>query len=178
MSDTVEYREIQGHPGYRVGSDGTVWNSWVNCRWGRRRADRWKQLKPGVHGKGYLYVNLTPPAGKYRTFRVHRLVLGAFVGPCPPGMECRHLNGVKTDCRLENLAWGSPEENRQDNHRAGSYGGGEGHTQAVLTEAAVRQIRDRYAAGGVTQKQLAAEHGVAATTVAAVLSRRSWKHLG
>lgn len=112
---TVEYRDIPDWPGYRVGDDGSVWNSWINCRWGRRMTDRWKMMKPGIQKKGYLYVNLTPPGGgKYKTFRVHRLVLTAFVGPYPDGMESRHLNGVKSDCRLENLAWGTSEQNRAD----------------------------------------------------------------
>src|SRR5688500_13903704 len=97
----VEYRDIEGFPGYRVGSDGTVWCCWITCRSGRKMTDRWKQLRPGTHQKGYLYVNLTRVGEAYKSCRVHRLVLAAFVGPCPEGMECRHLNGIKTDCRLD-----------------------------------------------------------------------------
>lgn len=119
---TVEYREIAGYPGYRVGDDGSVWFAWVNTRWGRRLRDTWKRMKPGTHHKGYLYVNLTPAeGGSYKTFRVHRLILGAFVGPCPEGMQCRHLNGIKKDCSLGNLKWGTHEENCEDNRRLGSY---------------------------------------------------------
>jgi hypothetical protein len=116
ISDTtIEYRDVPGWLGYRVGSDGSVWFAWINCRWGRRLTDRWKPMKIATHWKGYKYVNLTPAGGgKYKTFRVHRLVLEAFVGPCPEGMETRHLNGVRDDCRLNNLAWGTPDENRAD----------------------------------------------------------------
>lgn len=119
---TTQYRDIPGFPGYRVGDDGSIWFAWVNCRWGRRLTDRWKQMKIATHWKGYLYVNLTPPeGGRYKTFRVHRLVLEAFVGPCPEGMECRHLNGVRNDNRLANLAWGTKEENYADCRAHGSY---------------------------------------------------------
>ena len=36
---------------------------------------------------------------------VAELVLTAFIGPKPPGAVARHLNGDKTDNRLENLSW-------------------------------------------------------------------------
>ncbi len=175
-ANSIEYRDVPGFPGYRVGDDGSVWNAWINCRWGRRLTDRWKRLKPGTHQRGYLYVNLTPVGGRYKTFRVHRLVLEAFVGPCPEGMECRHLNGVKTDCRLDNLAWGTPEQNRQDNRDLDRYGFGENHTQTKLREADVRAIRARFAVGALPGK-LAAEFGVTPSNITAIITRRSWKHL-
>lgn len=37
--------------------------------------------------------------------RVHVLVLETFVGRCPAGMECFHLDGDTYNCRLENLEW-------------------------------------------------------------------------
>lgn len=122
-NSTVQYRGIPGFNGYRVGDDGSVWFAWINCSKGRLLTDRWKPMKLGVHRKGYLYVNLTPPeGGKYRTFRVHRLVLEAFVGPCPGDMECRHLNGVRDDCRLVNLAWGTRAENVEDRRKHANHG--------------------------------------------------------
>jgi hypothetical protein len=50
---------------------------------------------------------------------VHQLVLEAFVGPCPPGMECLHANDDATDNRLVNLRWGTHTENVQDCLRNG-----------------------------------------------------------
>ena len=45
---------------------------------------------------------------------VHQLVMLAFVGPPPVGMEVRHLNGNPTDNRLENLSYGTRTENILD----------------------------------------------------------------
>ncbi len=45
---------------------------------------------------------------------IHDLMLTAFVGACPDGMECRHLNDISTDNRRENLCWGTRKENAQD----------------------------------------------------------------
>lgn len=175
---TTTYKDIPGFPGYRVGDDGSVWSAWVACRFGRKLTDRWKQMKTPPNAKGYLRVNLSLAARKtYRTLRVHRLVLEVFIGPCPEGMEARHLNGIKADNRLENLAWGTPEENRSDNHDLGVYAHGEAHTQVKLTESDVRSIRDRYAAGGIFMRELAAEYGVELTTIHAIVHRRSWKHV-
>lgn len=64
---------------------------------------------------GYLTCNLVYPHGESRIFFVHQLVLYAFIGAKPSKYcICRHLNGVPTDNRVENLAWGTYKENAQD----------------------------------------------------------------
>lgn len=66
-----------------------------------------------LNHKGYPKVTLVSDS-VLTTRVVHRLVLESFVGPKPDGMECRHLNGIRTDVRLSNLAWGTPTENAGD----------------------------------------------------------------
>jgi hypothetical protein len=163
----VEYRDIPGHPGYRVGNDGSVWT----CISTRRRPIPWKIKKPAVNEKGYLSVNLSTEPCKYKTFRVHRLVLTSFAGPCPEGMQCRHLNGKKTDCRLENLKWGTPAENYADNRRLGVMPRGESHPTAKLTDAQVDEVRAALAAGEL-RKDLAEKYGVAKTTIWRIANRK------
>ena len=116
----VNYKYIPEYPGYRVGDDGSVWSLWVGSGGGTRLGTYWRQLKTPPNEKGYQRVNLIRD-GKPRSFRVHRLVLLAFVGPCPKGMQARHLNGNSSDNRLANIAWGTPEENYADIHRHGTY---------------------------------------------------------
>lgn len=70
-------------------------------------------LKTWLTKDGYLQVRLV--SGDCRpTHLVHRLVLLAFVGPCPTGMEVCHGNGIGTDNRLENLRYGTHIENSFD----------------------------------------------------------------
>lgn len=45
---------------------------------------------------------------------VHQLVMLAFIGPTPDGMEIRHLNGNPADNRLVNLKFGTRTENILD----------------------------------------------------------------
>lgn len=87
-----------------------------------------RSLHPGrfrfgtiLHGSqrdGYKTVRLCKP-GRSTARKVHQLVLEAFVGPRPPGHITRHLNSVRHDNRLSNLAWGTHVENSEDLRRTG-----------------------------------------------------------
>ena len=99
------WKEVVGAPRYRVSNLGNVFG-----------LIRGKQLKPFLGGKRRFYyqVYITYSNG-YRTAKnVHSLVIQAFVGERPDGMECRHLNGNPLDNRLENLKWGTSKENSDD----------------------------------------------------------------
>ena len=88
---------------YRVSDRGRVWSS---LRGGR-------YLRPGrMSAGGHVSVMLGRKGGSHC---VHKLVLTAFVGPAPKGMEARHLNGVPDDNRWpENLKWDTRSNNAQD----------------------------------------------------------------
>lgn len=70
--------------------------------------------------RGYHYVHLPTPEGT-KAFRVHRLVMAAFVGPCPEGMEVCHNNGVSNDNRLANLRYDTRSANNLDQVRHGTH---------------------------------------------------------
>lgn len=68
------------------------------------------------HYRVRLYINT-----ETRRFLVHRLVLTAFVGPCPDGMVGCHNNGDPTDNRLENLRWDTQSANVRDQIAHGNH---------------------------------------------------------
>jgi hypothetical protein len=73
-------------------------------------------LKP-QRKDGYLRVDLSR-GGKVTKKLVHVLVLEAFVGLCPPGMEARHVHDrTRSNCAAWNLAWGTKAENGADKRR-------------------------------------------------------------
>jgi hypothetical protein len=99
---------------YEVSDQGLVWS---NYRWQGRRGHL---LKTPVDNRGYQQLNLC--RGGVMTHKlVHMLVATAFHGPCPPGQECRHLDGNRTHNVATNLAWGTPSENNHDRVRHGTF---------------------------------------------------------
>lgn len=70
--------------------------------------------------KGYLYVSLSHRNRVHRGY-VHQLVLRAFVGPQPDGMETAHEDGVNTNNRLDNLSYKTKSGNMLDSVRHGTH---------------------------------------------------------
>ena len=54
---------------------------------------------------------------------------------------------------------------------------GEDHPSAKLTDAAVREIREAYAPGRISQRELAENHGVSQQDIARVLAGIAWNHV-
>ena len=134
-------------------------------------------LKAAIDGCGRYTVRLSRD-GHPQTHKVHRLVLEAFTGPCPPGMECRHGPGGPLDNRLANLCWGTKKENAADKIRDGHPNGPRGEQCAKkLTEAAVTEIRRLYATGDWQQKDLAARFGVGQSMISQIVTGRTWSHV-
>ena len=121
---------------------------------------------------------------------MHRMMLIAFTGPPPEGMEARHLNGDSFDNRLENLEWNTHLINMrdQDLHKTRARGKRHGrHTcpestlrgsqqpASKLKEAQVVDILKRL--GTTTQRILAKEHGVSVSLISAIKCGRSWAHV-
>ena len=116
--------------------------------------------------------------GKQRGFYVHKLVLEAFVGPCPKGMGCRHYpDSSPANNRLDNIQWGTPKENAEDMVEHGNSTKGERCSAAKLTEKKVRRIRKLYASGMHTQQELADVFGVWQPAIGSIVRRVTWRHV-
>ena len=79
-----------------------------------------KNLRLHRNPFGHVEVSLYR-AGRRKLARVHRLMLEAFVGPCPEGMKARHLDDVPYNNILSNLKWGTSSENQYDSVRNGTH---------------------------------------------------------
>jgi hypothetical protein len=110
--------------------------------------------------------------------RIHRMVLEAFVGPCPEGLECRHGPGGPFDNRLVNLSWGNHRDNSgPDKLRDGILLHGERNPNAKLSADEVATIRQR-AFAGASGRSLAGEFGVHWVTINNILAGRTWQRDG
>lgn len=161
-----ELKPIPDFPDYLISKNGRVF-----------RIQSGGDLRELKHyfSKGYRKVWLNEHC-KGSQHRVHRLVLGAFVGPCPPGYEGAHLNGDRADCRLENLRWVTPRENHSHKWLHGTQRAGENHPFAKLSESDVLTMR-RLSKDGITNRQLAKQFNVSIATVSYVKNRVWWKHI-
>jgi hypothetical protein len=176
---TETWRDIPGFLGYQASDWGRVQSFWAPGGRGKPFfvGTEPKLRIPRSDRKGYLRVNLRVKAGVIVTAKIHELVLIAFVGPKPPGMEARHLDDDKANNRLENLAWGTHSENMGDRFRNGYRAlRGETHNWAKLTDADVRMIRE-LRAQGLLQREISGRLGIPQTTISRVLTGYSWSHV-
>ncbi len=167
------WRPVVGFEDYEVSDQGRVRSlpRDLPARAGKTRRVKGKILSPSRAGE-WGHVKVALGRGHQRT--VHLIVLDAFVGPCPEGMECRHLNGIPDDNRLENLRWGTKLENAADKARHGTSSVGERNGMAKLTE---RQVLDIHARPHELLRVLADEHGVSEATICVIRQGKHWAHV-
>ena len=75
-------------------------------------------LKPGRTSSGHVSVVLGRKGGSHC---IHVLVLTAFVGPRPPGMDACHNDDVPDNNVLSNLRWDTRTNNILDAVRNGTW---------------------------------------------------------
>lgn len=185
IATSVEYRDIPGFPGYRVGNDGSVWSCWTRRGLGLGRGrgsqtytdpEKWQRMKPSQDGFGYMRLMLQLN-GVVAYRRVHSLVALAFYGPRPAGMQVAHENGIPTDNRAANLSYKTVRANQADRLRHGTDQYGERNPHAKLTAEHVVAIRAKRTFGPGELDELAREFGVTRSAIRAVVRRESWAHI-
>ena len=91
----MEIYKLTKHKKYECSTLGNVRNIQTN-----------RILKPQLNGSNYFYIT-----DDKKKIKIHRLVVETFIGSIPKGMVVNHLNGIKTDNRIENLQICSQFEN-------------------------------------------------------------------
>lgn len=166
------FRPIAGRPGYWVSADGLL----ASERHRNGKPGGWLILRPFQKANGYLqvvlYVNKLP-----EKLYVHRAVLEAFVGPCPEGMQARHLNGNRQDNRAANLAWGTVQDNADDRAAHGTQIHGSQCHQSRFSEADIVRMRERRAAG-IPRYAIAAEFATTPEHVSRICYGAMWARAG
>lgn len=164
-----EWEFIPNYPNYEVSNLGRV-RSWSRC------SRNGRVLKPDKLRKGYLQVSITNKEGVCKKMRVHRLVLLAFVGECPDGMEVRHLDGTRDNNNLSNLAYGTRKENHADKIEHGTTNRGEKCLKSKLKEQDVQLVR-LLLFFGWKQNKIAEIVGTSHDAIHAIKHGKSWSHL-
>ena len=123
MDDEI-WKDVPGFEGrYQVSDQGRVRSVDHRVRLVARgtettRAVRGRILRPGPqkNASGHLTVAI----GKGNSRQVHQLVMEAFEGPCPDGMEVLHDDHDPTNNRRTNLKYGTRSENIKADYAAGT----------------------------------------------------------
>jgi len=145
------FAAIPDHPGYVACSDGSIYSN---------RRGGWKRLSPLVDKYGYMTVGPCDKTGQH-TRTVHRLIASAFHGPCPAGMQCRHIDGNKTNNRPDNLAWGTALENSRDKACHGTIRGPVGS-------------RNHFSKLGASNKEIASRFPIRERNLRLIRANKTW----
>ena len=156
-------RNIAGYKGiYQISNFGNV-RSFNN--------NKSRILKQRKASNGYLYVNLCM-GGKYKSFRVHRLVALEFIGYSD--LTVNHKDGNKTNNNIDNLEWMSFKKNYEHAKINGLLASGENNGRHKLLWSDVEQIRQKY----LTKKSfryIAKEYGVSKSVISKIIHNKNWK---
>ena len=135
-----------------------------------------KILSPGDN-KGYKQFMLHHN-NERRPVLAHHLVLETYDRSRPDGKECRHLNGVRDDNRIQNLEWGTRSRNARDRYQHGRSNRGEEHPSARLSNKEAAEIVTKYENGGTTQRELAGMYDVSQPFISRLVNGKRRRHLG
>lgn len=160
----IEIKAVSEFPGYYICSNGRIFN---------QRGF----LNPYKNGAGYLTIDTRKD--DVRTCPViHRLVAKAFIPNPHRKPEVNHINGDKTDNRVENLEWVTHSENIRHAFRTGlECNKGEQHPSHKLTSIDVQEIRKLLSSGKFTHREIASMFNVSRYAITDINRGRSWNDL-
>jgi len=135
------------------------------------------------NGVGHIMTQFLTPNGykiaklNQKMWFVHRLVLFAFVGPRPDGMQACHNDNDRQNNRADNLRWDTAKNNNADKRKHGTAQFGENNPSSKFTDTQVMEIRRKYASTSATTRELMDEFGASQAAIASLVRGKTYKHL-
>ncbi|KKM61143.1 hypothetical protein LCGC14_1534740 [marine sediment metagenome] len=195
--NNIEWRKIEGYDGmYLISSDGSIKSVGriVKHKTKGKKTIHERILEKRMMPFGYMLVSLWKNNNQ-KTYRVSRLVASAFIPNPLDKPTVNHINGNKTDDRVENLEWATYKENEQHAWRTGlkTKGpmAGKSHTKETrhkmsisrkgirnyskLSQNQVDEIRNLYASGGYVQKEIAEIFHISRPQISNIVTFKQWK---
>lgn len=148
-----------------------VCDNYIGCPSGNIYNRHGHKMIGAVGRDGYLHVLLN---GKNKN--VHRIIAETFIDNPNDYEQVNHINGTKTDNRINNLEWCTRSHNLKHAYENGleQKVTGEKHHNHKLTWDAVARIREAYS-NQKSISDLAKEYGVDRSTIHSVVSNETWR---
>jgi len=128
----------------------------------------WIVMETGCHEwRGYRFPNGYGQFG--RGVYAHRFSYSIRNGDIPNGISILHRCDNPPCVKPEHLFAGTVQDNSDDMCRKGRSANGERAGQCKLTDVEVAEIRARYTAGGISQRQLAEQFHTTQSNVSLVV---------
>ena len=136
-----------------------------------------KLIKSNLNTQGYPQARLLKVGIKQKISRIHRLVAENFIENKLSLKQVNHINGIKSDNRLENLEWCDNSYNQLHAFKTGLQEPKNGikNGMSKMTEQKVLEIRKLYPK--YTQVQLGEMFGVHFSCIGYIVNRKTWKHI-
>lgn len=134
--------------------------------------DCWLWTACKVSGYGAFGMNGTH-------YKAHRVSFIMHNGDIPEGYDVCHSCDNPLCVNPHHLFAGTEADNMRDmkNKNRNNSCKGEGNAHAKLKEQDVITIRNEYAKGGATTRELASRYGVTSSTISAITRRLKWRHV-
>lgn len=165
------WRQIPDFSWYDVSSLGRI-RSWKPDRPSQRKARAKAMImRTRMDRDGYPRITLQDDKGKKRVVRIHILVARAFLGPAK-GRLVLHKKNKRSKAHLENLEYGSYEDNNDDKYISGTHQMGEQNSRAEVTKKQAKQIYRLKEQ--VTQMEIADRYGISRQAVSDIHRGITW----
>lgn len=180
MSNEI-WKDIKGYEGlYSISNTGRVKRLARNriIATGVNKPLKEKEIKTFKGKLGYIHVNLWKN-GQIKQHRIHRLIMLAHTNKPEDKNIINHIDGDKSNNTLGNLEWCTARENTIHAYKTGLAKGKKGieNSQGRLTNEEVISMRNLYATGEYTQKEIGEIFGISRRHAGDIVNGKKWAWL-
>ena len=138
-----------------------------------------REIKQGLHYKGYPTISLQYGNGQTLGTFVHRVVAQAFIPNPENKPQVNHINGNKLCNWYKNLEWCTASENIQHAIKEGLFytGQGEYANAAKYSEKQIHQVCSLLALGKFTNTEIANFTKVDVANISKIKNKEIWRHI-